>query len=203
MNEILQQIMEFINNNTLILIGICIFLILVLIGYLVDNSVKSKRVRTDIKNAAQVPENIKDEIIKEAKETEIVDKNEQIEEVKIEEPAVETPVVDENAPLDLDETMVKTKPLNLDLNATIRKEDNYVDPDQYIMEQSTLDSEYSNDKKLSEILYSIPNKKIDNANIFAKNKEEIKNEEEELDRIMRKLSNMNNDVPEDNYTNIF
>lgn len=203
MNEILQQIMEFINNNTLILIGICIFLILVLIGYLVDNSVKSKRVRTDIKNAAQVPENIKDEIIKEAKETEIVDKNEQIEEVKIEEPAVETPVVDENAPLDLDGTMVKTKPLNLDLNATIRKEDNYVDPDQYIMEQSTLDSEYSNDKKLSEILYSIPNKKIDNANIFAKNKEEIKNEEEELDRIMRKLSNMNNDVPEDNYTNIF
>lgn len=203
MNEILQQIMEFINNNTLILIGICIFLILVLIGYLVDNSVKSKRVRTDIKNAAQVPENIKDEIIKEAKETEIVDKNEQIEEVKIEEPAVETPVVDENAPLDLDETMVKTKPLNLDLNATIRKEDNYVDPDQYIMEQSTLDSEYSNDKKLSEILYSIPNKKIDNTNIFAKNKEEIKNEEEELDRIMRKLSNMNNDVPEDNYTNIF
>lgn len=203
MNEILQQIMEFINNNTLILIGICIFLILVLIGYLVDNSVKSKRVRTDIKNAAQVPENIKDEIIKEAKETEIVDKNEQIEEVKIEEPAVETPVVDENAPLDLDETMVKTKPLNLDLNATIRKEDNYVDPDQYVMEQSTLDSEYSNDKKLSEILYSIPNKKIDNANIFAKNKEEIKNEEEELDRIMRKLSNMNNDVPEDNYTNIF
>lgn len=203
MNEILQQIMEFINNNTLILIGICIFLILVLIGYLVDNSVKSKRVRTDIKNAAQVPENIKDEIIKEAKETEIVDKNEQIEEVKIEEPAVETPVVDENAPLDLDETMVKTKPLNLDLNATIRKEDNYVDPDQYVMEQSTLDSEYSNDKKLSEILYSIPNKKIDNTNIFAKNKEEIKNEEEELDRIMRKLSNMNNDVPEDNYTNIF
>ncbi len=203
MNEILQQIMEFINNNTLILIGICIFLILVLIGYLVDNSVKSKRVRTDIKNAAQVPENIKDEIIKEAKETEIVDKNEQIEEVKIEEPAVETPVVDENAPLDLDGTMVKTKPLNLDLNATIRKEDNYVDPDQYIMEQSTLDSEYSNDKKLSEILYSIPNKKIDNANIFTKNKEEIKNEEEELDRIMRKLSNMNNDVPEDNYTNIF
>ena len=203
MNEILQQIMEFINNNTLILIGICIFLILVLIGYLVDNSVKSKRVRTDIKNAAQVPENIKDEIIKEAKETEIVDKNEQIEEVKIEEPAVETPVVDENAPLDLDGTMVKTKPLNLDLNATIRKEDNYVDPDQYIMEQSTLDSEYSNDKKLSEILYSIPNKKIDNTNIFAKNKEEIKNEEEELDRIMRKLSNMNNDVPEDNYTNIF
>ena len=50
MNETLNNIMKFINDNTYLLIGICVFLILVLIGYLIDNSVKSKRVRKDIKN---------------------------------------------------------------------------------------------------------------------------------------------------------
>lgn len=66
MNDILQKIMTFINENTYLLIGICVFLILVLVGYLIDNSVKSKRVRKDIKNKDQVPEEIKNEIIKEA-----------------------------------------------------------------------------------------------------------------------------------------
>lgn len=66
MNEFFERMMTFINENTYLLIGICIFLILVLIGYLIDNSVKSKRVRKDIKNKDQVPENIKNEIIKEA-----------------------------------------------------------------------------------------------------------------------------------------
>ena len=50
MNKILDTVMTFINENTNILIGVCIFLIFVLIGYLIDNSVKSKRVRKDIKN---------------------------------------------------------------------------------------------------------------------------------------------------------
>lgn len=66
MNKILDTVMTFINENTNILIGICIFLIFVLIGYLIDNSVKSKRVRKDIKNKDQVPENIKKDIIDEA-----------------------------------------------------------------------------------------------------------------------------------------
>ena len=47
MNKILDTVMTFINENTNILIGICIFLIFVLIGYLIDNSVKSKRVRKE------------------------------------------------------------------------------------------------------------------------------------------------------------
>ena len=73
MNDILQNIMTFINENTILLICICVFLILALIGYLIDNSVKSKRVRNDIKNADQVPENIKEEIIKEAKKEDKID----------------------------------------------------------------------------------------------------------------------------------
>ena len=48
MNNILQNVMVFINEHTLLLIGICVFLILVLVGYLIDNSVKSKRIRKDI-----------------------------------------------------------------------------------------------------------------------------------------------------------
>ena len=73
--EIIQKIMLFINQHTLLLIGICVFLILVLIGYLINNSVKSKRVRKDIKNPDQVPENIKDEIIKQAEEKNIIKEN--------------------------------------------------------------------------------------------------------------------------------
>ena len=99
MNDTLLKIMEFINNNTLLLIGICVFLILVLIGYLIDNSVKSKRIRKDIKNAAQVPENIKNEIIKEAEEKE---KNLTTPEITN---TVETPTVENNSGI-----VIETKP---------------------------------------------------------------------------------------------
>ena len=56
MNETLNNIMKFINDNTYLLIGICVFLILVLIGYLIDNSVKSKKVRKDVKNETMAKE---------------------------------------------------------------------------------------------------------------------------------------------------
>ena len=56
MNEILNNIMKFINDNTYLLIGICVFLILVLIGYLIDNSIKSKKVRKDVKNETMAKE---------------------------------------------------------------------------------------------------------------------------------------------------
>lgn len=56
MNETLNNIMKFINDNTYLLIGICVFLILVLIGYLIDNSIKSKKVRKDVKNETKVKE---------------------------------------------------------------------------------------------------------------------------------------------------
>ena len=56
MNETLNNILKFINDNTYLLIGICVFLILVLIGYLIDNSIKSKKVRKDVKNETMVKE---------------------------------------------------------------------------------------------------------------------------------------------------
>ena len=99
-NEIMQSIMTFINENTLLLIGICVFLILVLVGYLIDNSVNSKRIRKDIKNKDQVPANIKEEIIKEAEEKGEVKKAEEVvQNISVEnannvEPVVVTPTVE-------------------------------------------------------------------------------------------------------------
>ena len=43
MDKFLETIMNFINENTTLLIIICVFLILVLIGYLIDNSIKTKK----------------------------------------------------------------------------------------------------------------------------------------------------------------
>ncbi len=63
MNDILNNVMTFINENTYLLIGICVFLIFVLIGYLIDNSVKSKRVRNEIENKNDVVDEDKKDII--------------------------------------------------------------------------------------------------------------------------------------------
>ena len=262
MNETLQKIMEFINNNTLLLIGICVFLILVLIGYLIDNSVKSKRVRNDIKNADQVPESIKNEIIKEAEEAKEIVMPEVVPEVEAtpevennveipqeaikEEPQTNiildaTPVDDNSnvnqelifdglntnidSPVDLDKT---ANNLSLELpsdNVAPVQEFNFdissapSDPDVNIM-MPTVDNEYRNDRKLSDILMGINDAQtnvIDN-NIFSSNpsdivinndvqKDEIQIENnetsDELDKIMSKLSSYSDDSQEDNYTNIF
>lgn len=50
MNETLENVMTFINENTNILIGICLFLIFVLVGYLIDNSIKTRRIKKQLKN---------------------------------------------------------------------------------------------------------------------------------------------------------
>ena len=282
MNDTLQKIMLFINDNTLILIGICVFLILVLIGYLIDNSVKSKRVRNDIKNADQVPENIKDEIIKKAEEKkEMEDKTINIienEPVKDPNMIVDSGIIEDevnslndnqtikndtsedlNASLSLDNVQQSnddiSSSLNLDSSFEINEQpvlesenDNIadlniesqdilinndedinittdlinesVDPDYNIM-NSQSNSEYKNDKKLSEILFQSDIKQTveDDSNIFSDNtsnivinndvkKDDVQIEEsqessDELDRIMKKLSSMNNSTEEDNYTNIF
>ena len=277
MNDVLQNVMLFINEHTLLLIGICVFLILVLIGYLIDNSVKSKRIRNDIKNKDQVPENIKDEIIKEAEDKKIIkeDTNVEIkpennisEAVNVEAPsesAIETPVIPSepvadspevptinveepvnNVSLDaenqsnLNDTILATdvsipnlnEPLTFDTVNQPNVQETYKDPDLDIMNQN-VKSEYSNDKGLSEILLSLKNEEptsldnnvvnlnevpenndtiftTDSPNIVINNdvkKDDVQIQKEEssdeLDRIMRKLSTMNNNVEDDNYTNIF
>lgn len=207
-NDILESIMTFINENTNILIGICIFLIFVLVGYLIDNSVKSKRVRKDIKNADQVPENIKEEIIKEEKEKEekITQEktDESKEEIKLDnvfENVVESPknnILDElNSNVPLSNDILDAGIVN-DINEVTNSIDS----------SSTNNSLYKNDKGLSEILFENTNAldtpSIDTNDIFnADNKIEVKSDDNELDDIMNKLNSMQTSEEEDNYTNIF
>lgn len=61
MNETLENIMIFINENTNILIGICLFLIFVLVAYLIDNSVKAKKAMKAIKDEKNNKEQVENE----------------------------------------------------------------------------------------------------------------------------------------------
>ena len=45
MKDIIVKVTNFVNENTILLIGICAFLILVLIVYLIDNSIKTKKMQ--------------------------------------------------------------------------------------------------------------------------------------------------------------
>ena len=74
MNDFLNTVMNFINENTTLLIIICVFLIFVLIGYLIDNSVKSRKLA---KKNAQAANNG----------------------VTVEETSVETPVKEQVSPI--------------------------------------------------------------------------------------------------------
>lgn len=98
MNKILNDIMGFINENTTLLIIICVFLIFVLIGYLIDNSIKARKL-AKIKNTnadeltveetgvpASVVETAAEEVSKVELEPEV-----EIEPTPVEEPV--TPVV--------------------------------------------------------------------------------------------------------------
>lgn len=144
MNETLNNIMKFINDNTYLLIGICVFLILVLIGYLIDNSVKSKRVRKDIKNKDQVPENIKEDIIKEANEKKEKELNVQIEEPKKEDIINQNnqnmEVNEENSPLNLDASLSIDKPLNLEKDPSLDDVNSPLNIDNNINEPLSLDT---------------------------------------------------------------
>ena len=102
-------------------------------------------------------------------------------------------------------------------NTSMENIDNkYIDPDINIMGTN---NEYSNDKKLSEILKNVNNVIINEPSndMFSNNipniqintdvdKNDVKIEtddtSDELDRIMKKLSNINSS-DEDSYTNIF
>ena len=110
MNEFIEKAMLFINENTMLLIGICIFLILVLIGYLIDNSIKTRKLeKEEMKKAAEEPvAPVVPEVSEAVIETtpvinDVVETEEKIIEKSpadlkaevITEPVVETPVVTE------------------------------------------------------------------------------------------------------------
>lgn len=216
MDDIIEKVMTFINENTNILIGVCVFLILVLIGYLIDNSVKSKRVRKDIKNKDQVPENIKKDIIEEAnakkENSELIEKKE---EPTVKEDNKNVPEdsfimgnaneleISNNPNINVGFELTENKEAEMNNNVDIPSELNVgfdLDSSTLVSNQSNVElsinnDNYKNDKKLFEILSEEP-KSLENST--------MNNESAELDAIMNKLNNFNNsDDQDENYTNIF
>lgn len=99
MDKILEMIMNFINENTTLLIIICVFLIFVLIGYLIDNSIKTKKMAkkiteptpdNDIKEP--VVNSVPDQKVEEKVETSIIEP--EVNEIKVEEQVDEEPTLD-------------------------------------------------------------------------------------------------------------
>ena len=86
MDKFLETVMNFINENTTLLIIICVFLIFVLIGYLIDNSIKTKKLEKQMIND----------------EKDIADNNVEINNESIPEEKVEVPAIDPNTEINLD-----------------------------------------------------------------------------------------------------
>lgn len=112
MNQILEAVMNFINENTTLLIIICVFLIFVLIGYLIDNSIKTKKMEKNLslenytENNEEVTSNeVKEETPTEMPAVEEVKTSEEIpsvEKVNVQEESVSPIVSEENEPSSID-----------------------------------------------------------------------------------------------------
>ena len=220
MEQILEKVMNFINENTMLLIIICIFLIVILVIYLIDNTIKSKRLeKEELANnsnntpepkvldaaipeeAAPVVENVAPVVEEGApvvpEETPVVEEPKSVvseETPVVEEPKVEVPV----------EPVVTTTPvvdnsieelLNKDYTANNEIVNSI--PNEPVVEPPK--SKYTNDKKLSDIFGKKEEtpKKIDSTQDFS----------DELDRILKKLNEedkVNSSMEEtSDYTNMF
>ena len=211
MNEFLEKAMLFINENTMLLIGICIFLILVLIGYLIDNSIKTRKLekeemKKELEEANKAPEVVPEvaEIAKEAavevapiqEEKEIERATEDLKAEIVTEPVVETPaepVVTEIEPVIETESMEDL--LNKDFSKNNEIVNNLTDtqiikpvekietPEPVIETpaQEEKKSPYKSNSKLSDILA----KKKENAKPKLETTQDFS---DELDRILNKLN---------------
>ena len=219
MDQILEKVMNFINENTMLLIIICIFLIVILVIYLIDNTIKSRKLEQVELEKKENPEPIPtpkiDNSIPEVKTEEAPVIEPVAEEVK-EEPEVvvpETPVVEPEvvAPVEeavedtaieinsnIDELLNKDYSENNKLVETIETKP-IVEPVRPVVE--TPKSKYTNDKKLSDIFGKKEEPKVNNI-------ETTQDFSDELDRILKKLNEEENNVDSSldetgDYTNMF
>jgi len=219
MDQILEKVMNFINENTMLLIIICIFLIVILVIYLIDNTIKSRKLEQEELEKKENPEPIPtpkiDNSIPEVKTEEAPVIEPVAEEVK-EEPEVvvpETPVVEPEvvAPVEeavedtaieinsnIDELLNKDYSENNKLVETIETKP-IVEPVTPVVE--TPKSKYTNDKKLSDIFGKKEEPKVNNI-------ETTQDFSDELDRILKKLNEEENNVDSSldetgDYTNMF
>ena len=213
MSNTFQNIMNFINDNTILLICICGFLILVLIGYLIDSSIKARKIEKSLNEQNQKNnENINGNMVIDYKEEPAIKQEEKIPEVE----KVDS-IISKEYP---EETIELSRELKNPFEVT-PKEENVIETPNVVKEETIEEEnhinkenepisfvpsfepiEKSEEKGLNEIL-NIENNKSNTSNNkklsdilgnLNKNKvEDNINEENELDRIMKKLDNNSKD----------
>ena len=220
MEQILEKVMNFINENTMLLIIICIFLIVILVIYLIDNTIKSKRLEKEMLEQKETPEepkvletNIPEEkpevvptVTPEVTPAPVAEEvaeevptvapviEETVEEPKVEEVPVELPTYDSN----IEELLNKDYSANNEIvnNMPVKPEEPAVE----VKEEPK--TKYTNDKKLSDIFGKKEepvSKKIETTQDFS----------DELDRILKKLNDEEPKIDENvldessDYTNMF
>lgn len=150
MREIIEKVTNFINENTMLLIGICAFLIIVLIVYLIDNSIKTKKMQKAIKEMDEVEDKVIDSNLnEEVLDDTPVDIHIKDEEVK-EEPEFDSiSLVDEDKEYEEDtEVDEPVAPTNIDVE--INPED--IPSEEIKKEETKEEPKFTNKKSLSEIL---------------------------------------------------
>lgn len=208
MNKVLENLMNFINENTTLLIIICVFLIFVLIGYLIDNSIKTRKIEQKLLKDNDDNRNIEEDI-NEKIETQIDDVP--TPEVNLEEPIEEAnPIVEEKninneitVSEEVNDTLLRDFAENGDktVDVTPSVEESIVTEEEIkeeiippVSEENTTeptkeDSIYKNDKKLSDIFKKAPKTEV--IEDSKPNLEKTVDFNNELDRILKKL----NDTP--------
>ena len=225
MDKILEIVMNFINENTTLLIIICVFLIFVLIGYLIDNSIKTRKLEKSMLQNESIgnmnpvvevpkePEVTETPVVEEVKPA--IDPNTEInldfrsEEEKEAEEVKEEPVVNEitvepaiNDLLLRDFSTEGAK--TVDVEEPVKEEEK---PVESVIKTDTInnsESLYKNDKKISDIF----KKKTNVVKEEPVNLEKTADFNNELDRILQKLNEANktNDSTLDetqDFTNMF
>ena len=221
MEQILEKVMNFINENTMLLIIICIFLIVILVIYLIDNTIKSKRLEKEelANNSNNTPEpKVLDAAIPEAEPAPVVENVAPVveeaapvvpeetpvvedpkAEVSVETPEVEEPKVEVPVEPVVTTTPVVDNSIEELINKDYTANNEIVNsiPNEPVVEPPK--SKYTNDKKLSDIFGKKEEtpKKIDSTQDFS----------DELDRILKKLNEedkVNSSMEEtSDYTNMF
>ena len=207
MDKILEKVMNFINENTMLLIIICIFLIVILVIYLIDNTIKSRKLEQEElekKNnpSPEVPETVVEEtpapVVEEVAEVAPVAVETPIEEPVVEDYSIpQEPVIDTN----IEDLLNKDYSVNNEIVNSIPEEvkvEEPVVPVEPVVEAPK--SKYNNDKKLSDIFGKKEEPKT-------KNIETTQDFSDELDRILKKLNEENSTTSgleeTSDYTNMF
>lgn len=216
MSNTFQNIMNFINDNTILLICICGFLILVLIGYLIDSSIKARKLEKSLNEQNQKNnENINGNMVIDYKEEQKEEPS--IKQEKLPEVEKVDSIISNEYP---EETIELSRELKNSFDVT-PKEENVIETPNVVKEEtfeekndinkenepvsfvpSFEQAEKSEDKGLNEILNienntsnTSNNKKLSDilGNLNKNKVEDNINEENELDRIMKKLDSNSKD----------